>query len=341
MDESKQTFIVRADGGPGIGLGHLVRTGAIAAEFLKHGYRVVYATETPEYVEELCPSAVDIVELPDKTLGTFERTLDAVSPDVSLVDSYRVGTDHQSAARGHAARAGVILDDTRFTVDCDVLVNGNLYADGLSYEWEGDEPTWCLGPSYLPLRQSVRRCASQASTPPSRLESIVVTMGGTDIKNSTPSIVRALAGIDQRIDVVVGPGFSNISEIRAAADEVETTVNVVENPSDMAKLLYEADVAVSACGSTVYELLALGTPFTGVVQADNQESIGEVLEQQQLATVVREPVDMATVRDGVETLLEDSVLRQRRQREGRAVVDGKGVERIYNRLTGSTEGERQ
>ena len=51
------------------------------------------------------------------------------------------------------------------------------------------------------------------------------------------------------------------------------------NSANMAELMKWADVAVSAAGSTCWELLAVGVPFATVVLADNQEGVASYLEQ--------------------------------------------------------------
>jgi len=40
-----------------------------------------------------------------------------------------------------------------------------------------------------------------------------------------------------------------------------------------------ADFAISAAGSTCWELLAMGVPFATVILADNQEGVASYLEQ--------------------------------------------------------------
>ena len=50
---------IRSDGGPDIGYGHLVRTGALAERALEAGDRVTYATRTPGPAREVCPDGVE------------------------------------------------------------------------------------------------------------------------------------------------------------------------------------------------------------------------------------------------------------------------------------------
>lgn len=319
--------VIRADGGPDVGYGHLVRTGALAERLLARGDVVRYATTTPAAVADVCPDDVGVVDLPDGSVDALCEHVDASGPDVVVLDSYDLDATDQRTLRD---RDGVlaIVDDTGGRVCADVVVNGNLYAESLDYEVVGDPPTWCLGPEYLLLREEVRRLV--ARDPPSRdpPERLLVTMGGSDVSGDMPVVVRVLDGLALTLDVVIGPGFTNADAVREAVDAVSTDVRIHRDPPDFLELVYDVDLAVSACGSTVYELLALGTPFVGVVQADNQRPIADGLRERQLATVAGRPGETDAIRSGVERLRSDPELRRARRNRGREVVDGRGVERV-------------
>jgi spore coat polysaccharide biosynthesis predicted glycosyltransferase SpsG len=153
-------------------------------------------------------------------------------------------------------------------------------------------------------------------------------MGGSDVANATPTAGRAFDGTDLRVDVVVGPGFPNENEIRETADEVTADTRVVRDPPDLPELMFEADFAVGACGSTTYELLALGTPLVCSPVVDNQEQIATALSERDLATVVDERNRRRGFRRGVRRYLEDAELRRRRRTRGREAVDGRGTKRV-------------
>jgi len=323
---------VRADGGPEIGYGHLVRTSALASELLDDGHEVTYATTTPTYVEEVCPNEVGIAELPSRDEPTrLLEWLDNVDADVTVIDSYLADCDYQQAVRDQLPTM-LVSDDTRHPVCADVVVNGNLYAPELDYDVRGTEPTWCLGPEYVLLREEITQLADE--TPPwrSRLERAIVTMGGSDIANATPNAIRAFDGTSLRVDIVVGPGFSNEAEIRDVAADVSADARVVRDPPDLPRLMFQADFAVGACGSTTYELLALGAPIVCSPVVENQERIAAALSRRDVATVVDEADREQGFRRGVTRYLEDRDLRRERRDRGRSIVDGHGTERVCAEL---------
>lgn len=323
---------IRADGGPEIGFGHLVRTGSLAERCLEGGHGVTYLTTTEGPAEDVCPDGVEVVGVP----ATTERSavsdwIDRNDPDVVLADSYAVDEGYQRAVAAAARALAVVMDDDRFRIHADCLINGNVYADALDYEWTGEEPVWCLGTDYLLLRADIRRLAAEGPSfadPPRRA---LVTMGGSDVAGFTPAVVRAFDGVDVTVDVIVGPGFDDAGEIRRAADRTDATVRLLETPEDLAERMHRADLAVSAAGSTVYELLALGTPTIAIPQAENQVPVAEALADRD--AVVHLPADgEAALPRTIGALVEDGDHRRRLVRNGRALVDGRGTDRVYRAI---------
>ena len=46
----------------------------------------------------------------------------------------------------------------------------------------------------------------------------------------------------------------------------------------MLRIMSKCDITISACGSTLYELAALGMPTLGIIVAENQRKIGEKMD---------------------------------------------------------------
>jgi spore coat polysaccharide biosynthesis predicted glycosyltransferase SpsG len=213
-------LIIRADGGPEIGYGHLVRTGALAYKFLQQNHSITYATTTPEYVKDVCPSGVEIVNLPSRTdVSPFVECI-GEGVDVALIDSYCADGTYQRSVREKVPLV-VVSDDARHPICADTVINGNLYASDLDYRVFGEEPTWYLGPDYLLLRESIAILATRNPPWREKPERALVTMGGSDVANLTPSVIQAFDGLELFVEAIVGPGFSEDQErkIRNAAIE--------------------------------------------------------------------------------------------------------------------------
>lgn len=321
---------IRADGGPEIGYGHLIRSNALSEEFLHRDHQVTVATTTSQPARSVFSDAVEVIELPSRgNPEPFVNWLDGNPPDAVFTDSYSINTGYQRAIQDRVPLA-VLQDDNRHAICADLFINGNLYAPNLDYEFVDAEPKTCLGTDYVLLRSEI--CDRTEDEPPwrERPERALVTMGGSDIANLMPTAVRAFDGFDIHVDAIVGPGFSETQErsIRAAAEEISADVSVARDPDDLVERMFQADFAVSTSSSTTYELLALGTPIVSIPVADNQEPIAQSLRERDAGTVLERKPDREAILSAVEKHLSDSDLRKQRQEHGRMLVDCKGTKRV-------------
>jgi pseudaminic acid biosynthesis-associated protein PseG len=322
---------IRADGGAEIGYGHLVRTAAIAREFLDEDHTVTYATTTPETAEEVCPEEAEVTPLDSRSNpSAFLEWIQANQPDAVLIDAYPADTEYQQRIREHVPLA-VYIDDARYPTCADVLINGNLYASDLAYDFVGNLPKQLLGPDFVPLREEVRLLADQDPLWRDSPHRALITMGGSDIQNRTPTVIRSFEEFNLHVDAIVGPGFSEQQEraVRAAAEAVTPDVSVSRDPENLVERMFQTDIAVSTASSTTYELLAVGTPIVCQPVAENQQMIAETLKNRDMASVVNAGEENPGFRRSIDRYISDTSLRKRYSEAGRKLVDGHGTERIY------------
>jgi spore coat polysaccharide biosynthesis predicted glycosyltransferase SpsG len=98
--------------------------------------------------------------------------------------------------------------------------------------------------------------------------------------------------------------------------------------------MIEADLAVSAAGSTCWELAWSGVPTVAIPIADNQNRLAEVLASTG-AAVSLDPRSRELQRDLSHTIAELVATPERRQEMaevGRSLVDGLGTERVVTAM---------
>jgi spore coat polysaccharide biosynthesis predicted glycosyltransferase SpsG len=325
---------IRADGGPDIGYGHLVRSGALAEVFLERGHTVTVATTTPSHADAVYSDGIATVQLPARgDPRPFGEWLDTADVDVVFTDTYPIDTEYQRAVRGRVPLA-VLQDDAGHAVCADLFVNGNLYAPGLDYEFVGHPPETCLGTDYVLLRRDIRERAVEGPPWREQPERALVLMGGSDMTNQTPTVIRAFDGFDLIVDAIVGPGCSEKQEreIREAASKVSSDVHIARDPDDLPERMFHADFAVSTSSTTTYELLALGTPIISKPVVDNQEPIANALRERSVAIVLEREDSKAGFQRAIQRYITDTTLRKRRQKLGRELVDGRGTRRILGKI---------
>lgn len=321
---------IRADGGPQIGIGHLTRSGVLAQKCLEEGHEVTYLTTTTETVADVCPSGIEIRELNNqKSTGDVISWIETEDIETVVSDCYEVDTKTQKAISSVANCFTVIQVDDRHELCCDILVNGHLFGPEIDYQWHGTEPIWCTGTDYLLLQQKFRVLANQSHKWRVEPEKALITMGGSDVRNITPVAIRAFDDIDIEVDIIIGPGFDNRNEITEAMCETDCQFDFVEDPGDLPERMVDADFAVSGFGTTVYELIVAGTPFVGIPVVENQRRTARAFESRKLAEVANTEADLQR---NVHKLYEKTELRQNLLSKYESLIDGNGVERIFDRI---------
>lgn len=322
---------IRADGGPKHGYGHLVRTGALAEELLRRGYRVVYLTTTRQAVDEVCPDRVHVRKVSKENERTkVQSILKKGNIDTILTDSYGVDQEYQRDLSNTGTTVAVVQGDARYDLHCDILINGHIFAEDIEYKWSGEEPEWCLGPRYVLLREEFSKVTDDNSTFRREPQRAIILMGGSDVNNRTPEVMQAFEGQDITVDVIIGPGYDNPEEIRETAEEIDCHWDLHRDPDNMAELMDNADFAVSALGTTTYELIATNTPVIGLLEANNQLPVAQALSDQEMGLVVWDRDELHNI---VETMISTPELRKDLYLKYTDLIDGRGTARIATRLT--------
>jgi UDP-2,4-diacetamido-2,4,6-trideoxy-beta-L-altropyranose hydrolase len=206
----------------------------------------------------------------DKETAKMSKLIIEHKIEKLLIDSYFVTYDYLKSLN---ERTYVIyIDDLNaFIYPCSVLINYNIYADRLDYPSRYPNTKLLLGPKYAPLRVEFLNLLPRIVQ--DEVESVLITTGGNDPYNVAGQLVEQMQRYSDlqklRINVVAGRFSEHITELQELSKKY-TNVTVHINPNSMAELMRRCDIAVSAGGTTLYELCACGTPTVVFSMADNQ-----------------------------------------------------------------------
>ena len=199
-----------------------------------------------------------------------------------------------------------------------------------------------LGPKFSLIRSCFERNAKQVDESSHDVRSILITMGGSDSLNITSWLLRSILSCDLqkslKITVVAGPSFVHLDETEMIAQLSRGhTINIQQNVADIAKIMRETDLAISAGGQTCYELILSGVPTLVLAANKSQHAIMQELHQIgaiDYLGLFRPDLDQAFVTSFTE-LMHDSARRERMILSGRNLIDIRGTERVsrqmYNR----------
>lgn len=188
----------------------------------------------------------------------------------------------------------------------------------------------------MPVRQQFCE-AARRYTLPENVTDILITTGGGDKDNIAGQILRelcehSLAEVPVRYHLVIGKFNPNREKLEQYASE-QNNVVLHCDVKDMAGLMTACQLAVTAGGTTIYELSVLGVPFVCFSYAENQEGLTEWLGKQKKAGYAGKwhytPEETRkAIGSWCRNVCENRELRQRTYEAERILIDGQGAARI-------------
>jgi UDP-2,4-diacetamido-2,4,6-trideoxy-beta-L-altropyranose hydrolase len=336
-----KTVCIRVDGSVEIGTGHVIRCLALAEELSDRGYKPVFCTRGYDsgLIEKIKSRGFDLQVLHaalsmQEDMERFTEMGKKHNAGVVITDNYHF-TDQYLKYLKENFKVVVSIDDIAESYFySDILVNQNIYATPEMYNGKTATGTKLfLGTAYALLRPEFKAYHNQ-SREFSRVKNILVTLGGVDPDNQTLKVLKALDKIkaDFSITAVIGVSNPHVEDISAFAESSEKPIKLLKNVNNMAELMHASDIAVSAAGSTSWELCCTGLPSIVIILADNQERIGKGLAEAGISINLGwfNDVTETMIQESVEKLINNAKLRESMGQKGKAAVDGSGAERIVD-----------
>ena len=316
----------------------------IAKQLIKKGCRVLFLTADEWACDTISQAGMDQLCLHtrwdwmEEELPRLRQILIMAGIKTLLVDSYQVTKDYFEGLRDLVR---LIRIDDCFEPVCpvDVLINYNAYHGRFPYEetYAGGTKL-LLGTDYVPLREEFVQKKSVQNAGDSF--SVLLSSGGGDAQDVLWGILQKVVE-DQAFEKVTF--HTIVGEFHPRGEELEffsldyPQVKVYRPCRDVAGLMAKCDVAVSAAGTMLFELSAMGVPTVFFETADNQrydrEFFGEE-ERMLYAGDIRQDREgcLTAVCENLKMLLADAALRQRMSEALSKVTDGHGAERIAEEI---------
>ncbi len=373
-------LLIRADSGPRVGTGHVMRMTALAGAWNRMGGRTLFlcgllpGTLRRRIRDAGCQSRMlrrdsfnagsgnDTDSLRTDALLT-SAIASQFKADWVVVDGYAFDDSWQRAVKSRVPRL-LVVDDYGHANhhSADLILNQNIYATpqmyadpefGAEANSRRDPATLLCGTQYLmmrpefsprllPLKFESADGKTVERLTPARAGRILVTFGGADPDNHTQQALQALQAIQQRnprdarlqVDVVTGAEFRHRGQLDRFLDTSTLNVSLHHDVQRMSRLMLKADMAISAGGSTCYELARCGVPAVVVSIADNQTPLGKALQDAGTVVyaghhgIIHEPL----FKRMLEQLMMDPDRRKAMSEAGRKRVDGRGAERTAGKM---------
>ncbi|MEM9942528.1 MAG: UDP-2,4-diacetamido-2,4,6-trideoxy-beta-L-altropyranose hydrolase [Planctomycetota bacterium] len=349
MNLATPRLLIRADVGPSIGVGHIMRCMAIAQQWQKVGGEVVFVTgDLPGTLarrlkrNQFLTFQIQNSKADEADARDTLKIIDAERPGWILLDGYRFDNHYQSQFSNQPAFL-VVLDDYRHDGHAwaDMVINQNAYGHEIGYDSQG---IILAGPDYALLRSEFVENNENRRPTPTKARRILVTFGGSDPDNWTLETLEVLEELNLKrlvIDCALGPSFQGYRSLDEFKKRTQMCVRFHQNVDRMSHLMNRADLAVTGGGITCYELARSGVPAIVVPFVDNQIAIARTMDRLGIMTSI-EPTNQSSTKSDftkklgrqIKQLIANPQQRLSMSIRGQQLIDGLGSQRIVNGIRG-------
>ncbi len=339
-------LLIRADASVAIGTGHVMRCLALAQAWQDAGGQATFAmAETTTAIEArlACESCevVPVASPPGSAGDASQLTALAQHRNFEwiVVDGYCFSAEYQLALKNAGLKVLFIDDSGRAKhYFADIVLNQNVHADEKMYEAREAYTRLLLGPRYCMLRREFAPWREWKREIAAIGRRVLVTVGGSDAENLTGRLIEALVlAKSQPLEatVVIGGSNSHFAKLQKLAAESAKQISMMRDAQNLAKIMADSDVAVSAAGSTCWELCLLGLPSLLIDVAPNQTDIAKELARRGCAIHLGDRGVLAKeVARQLDILLQLHERRQILSERSRMLVDGCGAQHVVSALRG-------
>ncbi len=326
-DPQRPRLLFKVMGGPIIGMGQVIRSVELARTLPGAGFEITGFVCNDDACTRAIVGATGHRVWNDTT--EFSAALRETTPDALLMD--HPGPHHPVCVEARAIRP----DLTLVALDCfemehadfDLIINLINHHPTLRAPLSSSVD-YHEGPAFAIIRREFAAHRDQPRRPAGAMLKVLVTFGGSDPMRHTLRVLEALAGDADKLQltVVIGPNFPHRADVQRFASVAGVTI--LENVTDMAALMLDADLAISGGGTTMLELATLGIPALIIPQNKPETRFSASIAARGAVRTL--PLDIAPpdLRREVLALLDDPAARARLSATGRQTVDGHGQARI-------------
>lgn len=337
-------ILFRADGNPQVGSGHIMRCLSLADGFREIGQNAVFITADDHLEDAIKGRGYECITLHTKydcmedELAVLLPFLQVLRPGCILLDSYFATASYMKALREEAPLV-YIDDQNSFDYPADLIVNYTLYGDRLAYP---QNKRYLMGLQYALLRKEFQNVPKRQAA--EQVKHVLLSTGGSDPEHVALECVqylreRSIDGVTHH--VVLGAMNQDTDTIEKTAAG-QSHIVLHRQVSDMRSLMLQCDAAISAGGTTLFELCACGLPTVTYILADNQIQNATSFEEAGLmlcAGDVRKDSRFAeSIFEKLGVLMRDRLLRQRMTERMQELVDGCGAMRLAEAILKSVGG---
>ena len=340
INDNSIKILFRADGGEGIGIGHIAREVTIAKRLIEsYGAGVRFLVNNDKSIKDkLSGEGLSFHTLPEginreEEIDIIENIYKQFALNTIILDlNGDISVEYMNSLKAlnvpvvsldNATEGACLADVNIFPVaHYDPHVLDHCSAVGQVYG----------GAEYVVINDKLHKPAKEKKTSPGKTLRVLITFGGSDPHNLTEKVAKALITPDLpvKLDVVIGPAFRATGKLEELSEKYKDRITCHKGIDNLAGLMTEVDIAFTAVGITVYELAYMGVPSVIISNYRADEQCLKSLRRMGISIPLgyREDVTAGDIRQAMAEISKDINTLQRMSMKCSQLIDGRGTERI-------------
>ncbi len=255
------------EGGSNIGYGHISRCSSLYDEFEKESCDVTFVITGDIDVSSTMINK-NVVKCNWHNINSLSKI--NINNSICIVDSYIATIEIYKYIKSKCKTLLCVDDYNRLPYTCNYILNPIVFDDIVTYNNREDVKV-LMGNEYVILRSDFNNIDTKSND---EINEILITLGGSDIRNLTPTVYNIVKTLlpNTKVNVVMGKASTNINEVKKLVKK-EDNFYINLDANEMKNVMEKSDIAISASGQTTLELIRVVTPFVPIQIIDNQENI--------------------------------------------------------------------
>ncbi|MBU0482021.1 MAG: UDP-2,4-diacetamido-2,4,6-trideoxy-beta-L-altropyranose hydrolase [Proteobacteria bacterium] len=362
----EKLIVFRVDATPSLGVGHVRRCMAVADSMQTEG-PILFLCRwvTPAIREELTNSGYVVLQIEGSGKSQDKLLDDEIGwvrinwyddvkqckkmlagwgkADLLVVDHYGLDARWERAMKNSADLVLAIDDLADRRHDTQMLLDQTPKRSITDYV--NLVPEECLvlcGVEYALVNNRIYRLRTLAENRRNKIKSprnLLVSLGGTDPTNLNSVVLDAISKLpfrsELKVNVALTSSAPKLEKLRETVVRLDYDVKLCVDVVDMGALMLNADLAIGACGGSIWERAVLGLPTISLVSATNQYKIAEIVQNSgavMLLNTTTTPVTPSMIGEAISSIWEDPSILYKMSLAAFRLCDGLGTLRLVEEM---------
>tara|TARA_B100001964_G_scaffold244050_1_gene324040 strand:+ start:18240 stop:19259 length:1020 start_codon:yes stop_codon:yes gene_type:complete len=324
---------IRVDGAnlEGIGMGHLHRMMDLSHHILKNkGLSPIFIISGyQETLDSLNRASFKYIEIDNENeTNEILEIGQSAKKDILIIDM--CDKDEEFVER---------LLEKYFVISFDDKLGGAKWSDiviNSVVDSSNERKNHFCGPKYFLIRPEIAKYNLKYKKINDNVNKLLVCLGGSDPCSVNLMMIDWLEGLDfsGKIDWVLGSSVSGKELIIERLKNLKLDITPKINYIDMGKLYHRSDLCISAAGFSLYEMACAGLPALTICLYSHQIPTAKKFEETGATHNLGyyKDINEVALKAKLIKFLNDKSQRNSMSRNGKAFVDGLGMERIVEKI---------